>query len=96
MYEPARSVFDASGSAARASTTAENLKVTSDRVVRPKTHFRELALDTDAVPTISVGQQDSAKSQPPRSDVSVPSHVDTGSLFNIMQCQNDIAEIFVR
>lgn len=37
MYEPARSVSDASGSAARAATTAENLKATSDKVVRPKT-----------------------------------------------------------
>ncbi len=39
MYEPACSVSDASGSAARAATTAENIKVTSDRVVRPKHIF---------------------------------------------------------
>ncbi len=96
MYEPACSVSDASGSAARAATTAENIKVTSDRVVRPKTHFRELVSDNDAVRTVSDGQQDFAKSQPPRTDMSVPAHVNTGSLFNIMQRQNDIAEIFIK
>ncbi len=96
MYEPACSVSDASGSAARAATTAENPKVKSDRVVRPKTHFRELESDNDIVPTVSDGQQDFAKSQPPRTDMSVPAHVNTGSLFNIMQRQNDIAEIFIK
>jgi len=94
MYEPAPSVSDASGSAARAAATAETLIATSDKVVRPKTlFFRELAPDTDAVPRVSDVQHDFAKSQPPRSDVRIPSHVDTGSLFNIMQRQNDIAEI---
>lgn len=28
--------------------------------------------------------------------MSIPAHVDTGSLFNIMQRQNDIAEIFIK
>lgn len=96
MYEPARSVSDASGNAARAATIAETLKATPNQVVRPKTFSRELAPDTDAVPRDSDVHHDFAKSQPTRSDVRIPSHVDTGSLFNIMQRQNDIAEIFMK
>lgn len=58
MYELARNVSDASGSAGRAATTAETLKATSNKVVRPKKNFRELAPDTNAVPRVSDVQQD--------------------------------------
>lgn len=39
MYEPARSISVASGGAAKAATTAENLKATSERVVQAKITF---------------------------------------------------------
>ncbi|KAL1269131.1 hypothetical protein QQF64_031420 [Cirrhinus molitorella] len=94
MYEQARSVSGASGGAAKAAAS-ENLKATSDDVVRPKARFREVAPDADTVPTNYDGQY-FATSQPPRADVNVPAYADTRSLFDVMQRQNDITEIFIK
>ena len=78
------------------SKTEKKVKTTLGDVVIPKSFYSDAPTDAGMFTRHTCVQRGFDHVQLSMSDANVPAQVEAGSLFSIMQCQNDLAEFLIK